>query len=259
MKTDIQIDRATNNIFGTLTFITSKKTGQIMFLAREVAIMWGHKNIRAAIARLLSEDEVKVVSKSRYPGFFKDLVSSTVLQSKVQRIMVITESGMYKLALASNLEKAKPFKDWVTKEVIPSIRKKGYYSIADQTGKMMIHTDINIQKQNSKDVNRVNFEAGGVESTIEYNRQSMILHTGKTPSEIKEMGKEAGLKSSQRSSGKEVLRHTNPAMACTMSFTDSLVKMGFDLKTVSDLAKKAALPLYNGMLELGITPGELRD
>jgi hypothetical protein len=44
-----------------------------------------------------------------------------------------------------------------------------------------------------------------------------------------------------------------------MSFTDSLVQQGFDLKTVSELSMKAALPLFQGMLELGIKPAELKD
>lgn len=39
----------------------------------------------------------------------------------------INESGLYSLALSSKLPKAKEFKRWITKEVIPSIRKHGGY------------------------------------------------------------------------------------------------------------------------------------
>jgi len=42
-----------------------------------------------------------------------------------------------------------------------------------------------------------------------------------------------------------------------MSFTDSLVKKGFDLNTVSELSLKAAVPLFQGMIELGVKPSEL--
>ena len=42
-----------------------------------------------------------------------------------------------------------------------------------------------------------------------------------------------------------------------MSFTDSLVAKGFDLKTISELSLKAAVPLFQGMIELGIKPKEL--
>ena len=39
----------------------------------------------------------------------------------------INESGLYSLILRSKLESAKVFKRWVTKDVLPSIRKTGRY------------------------------------------------------------------------------------------------------------------------------------
>ena len=41
----------------------------------------------------------------------------------------VTETGFYEVLLFSNSEKVKPFRRWVTKEVLPSIRKTGQYSI----------------------------------------------------------------------------------------------------------------------------------
>lgn len=41
---------------------------------------------------------------------------------------VINESGLYSLVLGSKLPGAKQFKRWITREVIPSIRKHGYSS-----------------------------------------------------------------------------------------------------------------------------------
>jgi prophage antirepressor-like protein len=255
----MNIQKFTKQEFGTLTTITSHKTGIVMFIASEVGKMWGHTNMKQVVNRLLEKDEYKVINKSNYPDFFKQLVSNKVLPSKAQRIQLVTESAVYKLALSSNLEKAKPFRNWVTQEVLPSIRKNGYYSIADQTQKLMIHTNHSIQKQNSKDVNAKNYIESGVVGIIEYNRQNCLLHSGKLPHELIEEGKKIGLKSKDRNSGKEVLRHTKPAIACAMSFTDDLVKKGFDLKTVSELSKKCAIPLFEGMIELGANPDELND
>lgn len=45
--------------------------------------------------------------------------------------LLITESGLYKLVMRSDKEKAKEFQDWVTRDVLPSIRKNGGY-IKDQ-------------------------------------------------------------------------------------------------------------------------------
>ena len=42
-------------------------------------------------------------------------------------MIYINESGLYSLILHSKLESARAFKRWVTKEVLPSIRKTGTY------------------------------------------------------------------------------------------------------------------------------------
>lgn len=254
----MKIEKFTKSEFGTLTTITSDKTGIVMFIGKEIAELWGHTNLRQSVNRLCEKTEFMVVKLSKHKQFKEQLLSNNLLQSSnAPSIMLLTESAVYKLALASNLEKAKPFRDWVTAEVLPSIRKKGYYSIANQSEAILIHTNVSVQKQNSKEVNKKHFIEQGIESVIEHNRQSMILHTGKTPSQWKKIGKEKGLKSKETSSGKEVLRHIKPEIACAMSFTDSLVAKGFDLKTISELSLKAAVPLFQGMIELGIKPKEL--
>ena len=243
--------------FGTLTTITSEKTGVVMFIAAEVGDMWGHTNLTSVTRSLLNKNEVLTIKKSQYKDLFRIFVSEQILKPKAQRIQLITESALYKLALASNVDKAKPFRDWVAGEVLPSIRKNGYYTIANQTERIMIHTDTNIQKQNSKDINAKNFIEKGLESVIEYNRLNCLKHTGLLPHQVKDYGKQKGLKSAERTSAKEVLRHIKPELACSMSFVDDLVKKGFDFNTVSDLSLRAAVPLFQGMIELGIKPKEL--
>lgn len=253
----MEVKKFQNETFGTLTTIKSPKSGQIMFIASEVGKMWGHTNMTSTTRTLLNQEEMMVLKKSDWPDLFRIFVSNQILPSKAQRIQLITESALYKLALASNLQKAKPFRDWVTSEVLPSIRSNGYYSLANQTQAIAIHTVHAIQKKNSKDINAKNFIESGVNGIIEYNRNSCILHTGMTTKEVKKLGKEKGLKSKDCSSAKEVLRNISPEIACGMSFTDDLVKSGFDLKTVSELTKSAAIPLFRSMLQLGITPSEL--
>ena len=46
-----------------------------------------------------------------------------------QRLTFINEAGLYKLVLRSKLPAAEEFSDWVCEEVLPSIRKYGYYSL----------------------------------------------------------------------------------------------------------------------------------
>lgn len=43
-------------------------------------------------------------------------------------LTIISESGLYKLTMRADAKLAEPFQDWVTREVLPSIRKTGSYS-----------------------------------------------------------------------------------------------------------------------------------
>jgi prophage antirepressor-like protein len=54
-------------------------------------------------------------------------------------LSMISESGLYKLVMQSNKPDAKPFQDWVTKAVLPAIRKDGGYIAGEEkvaTGEM---------------------------------------------------------------------------------------------------------------------------
>ena len=50
------------------------------------------------------------------------------IQVRTQTVNCVTESGLYALIFGSKLESAKRFKRWVTSEVLPAIRRQGYYA-----------------------------------------------------------------------------------------------------------------------------------
>ena len=58
---------------------------------------------------------------------FKGGLKWTPLKNEHKSAIFINESGLYSLILQSKLESAKEFKRWVTKNVLPSIRKTGMY------------------------------------------------------------------------------------------------------------------------------------
>ena len=47
-----------------------------------------------------------------------------------QATTIISESGLYNVILRSDKPEAKPFRRWVTHEVLPAIRKTGAYSVS---------------------------------------------------------------------------------------------------------------------------------
>jgi prophage antirepressor-like protein len=72
-----------------------------------------------------------------------------------REMLLISESGLYNVILRSDKPKAKPFRKWVTHEVLPSIRKTGSYSVAEKeksplSGQMAI-----LEAQNSENRERI--------------------------------------------------------------------------------------------------------
>ena len=59
-----------------------------------------------------------------------DEVQSLKLRVSGKPNLIISESGLYSLILRSRKPEAKAFKKWVTREVLPSIRKTGGYIVA---------------------------------------------------------------------------------------------------------------------------------
>lgn len=58
----------------------------------------------------------------------------TLTKGGEQKLLYINESNLYKTIFQSRKESAERFTDWVTSEVLPSIRKTGNYSMPKTTG-----------------------------------------------------------------------------------------------------------------------------
>lgn len=87
-----------------------------LFCAKDVCAILGLNKYRDAIA-LLDEDE-RASSKTDTLG-------------GMQKMAFVTESGLYALIFQSRKAEAKKFRQWVTQEVLPAIRRKGAYSLGD--------------------------------------------------------------------------------------------------------------------------------
>ena len=63
----------------------------------------------------------------------------------IQKADFINQSNLYKLIFQSRKAKAEKFSDWVTEEVLPSIRKTGAYMTPDTIEKMIANPDFSIK------------------------------------------------------------------------------------------------------------------
>jgi prophage antirepressor-like protein len=96
-------------------------SGVPYFKGKDITTILGYKNTRDAIIKHVDTDDKEQL---------KNLGSreSRLLTGNEKKTIMINESGLYSLILSSKLPTAKAFKRWVTSEVLPSIRKSGYYS-----------------------------------------------------------------------------------------------------------------------------------
>ena len=102
-----------NEEFGNVRVLT--EDDEILFCASDVAKALGHTNSRKAV-----NDHCRCVTK-RY-------VPHPQSPNKEIEMSFIPESDVYRLTFSSKLPNAEKFTDWVTKEVLPGIRKNGIYA-----------------------------------------------------------------------------------------------------------------------------------
>lgn len=85
------------------------------FVGKDIAEVLGYINTRDALSKHVDlEDKHRVAIRDT--------------MGRSQNVVAINESGLYSLIISSKLPNAKKFKRWVTKEVLPSIRRHGMYA-----------------------------------------------------------------------------------------------------------------------------------
>ena len=121
-------------VFENKTIRTVIKDDGIWFVAKDVALCLGFQNPTKALQDHVDEDDKVYFGTEKLSNetlaSFNDINPKDMGQ---RGGWLINESGMYALIFGSKLDVAKKFKRWVTKEVLPSIRKNGFYIKDDLT------------------------------------------------------------------------------------------------------------------------------
>ena len=138
---EIQIFK-NKNLNCELTYISDAE-GEPWFRGKDVALTLGYSKtntVKALHRHVDSEDLIKMRDIS---GWSVVDVPENDLKS-----IYVNESGLYSLIMGSKLPAAKSFKRWVTKEVIPSIRKTGRYELLHEP----IRTQLTFKIENEFDL-----------------------------------------------------------------------------------------------------------
>lgn len=113
MKGSESVSQLTNFTYEGQSMEAVSIDGEPWFVAASVSRILNYRSAPDMTRRLDESD--KGYAEVRTPG-------------GIQKVTVINESGLYDSIFRSNSIGAKPFRRWVTAEVLPQIRKTGSYS-----------------------------------------------------------------------------------------------------------------------------------
>lgn len=88
--------------------------GEMWFIATDVTAILGYVNGRMAVGALPERMKGSVTIADGTPGN--------------PNRTIISEPGVYRLVMRSNIAAAEQFQDWVAEDVVPAIRKTGVYA-----------------------------------------------------------------------------------------------------------------------------------
>ena len=133
-----------------------------------------------------------------------------------QNTNFINESNMYKLILQSRKESAERFSDWVTAEVLPSIRRHGIYATDNVIDNILNNPDFGIELLTKLKEERA--------ARVEAERRNAILtHVNKTYT-MTEIAKELNMKSATQLNRllaeKKIQYHVNGTWVMYSKYSD---------------------------------------
>lgn len=114
----------TTHLYNTASIRVVTIEGNPWFVAKDCLIAMGYSPdaVRMVLGKLGPDEQIVATRANDYRNLIAGL-------PRVPSLTFISESGLYKLIMRSDKPEAKAFQDWVTKEVLPSIRKHGGYPI----------------------------------------------------------------------------------------------------------------------------------
>lgn len=153
--------------------IQDEESGEPLWVAKDICNALGLTHMTNALDKLDVDEKLTV----------------KILQSGQNRnMMVVNESGLYTLILRSNKPEAKPFKRWVTHEVLPSIRKTGGYGVSTDPALFSMMAQQNeVIVQTLGTVSLMMREILDEQRSVRSSQQTILQHVSKTHEDVREI------------------------------------------------------------------------
>ena len=123
-----------------LRHVEDTATGELWFVARDVCARLGTE--AEDIPKILDQDEYRSLMSLKGIPTIRGMNNLTGLRKDTR---MLSEPGLYALIFRSRKPEAEKFQDWVFDEVLPSIRKYGYYFTPQKAESIIDDPDLIIE------------------------------------------------------------------------------------------------------------------
>lgn len=197
--------------------------GQVWFLAKDVCDVLEIKDTSQAMERLSVKQK---------------LMRTLQVSGQGRETWLVNESGLYKLILRSNKKEAERFQDWITDDVLPTIRRTGNYHVnkgkiytEQEAIRMIEKASFKCMAESIKQSNENERMKGFAYST--YNNMIYLKVIGKTAQQLKN---EKGLKKTDTI--KDYIDEKSLSRIENLErLVDSLLRIGYEFDYIKSTIK----------------------
>ena len=160
-----------------LIMVCLDENGMLWVNANNLASALGYKDPKEAVRTHTKEKDRKELHS----------IKCSAKPKGQPRAMYLSEAGMYKLVVKSKMKKAEVFSNWVTEEVLPSIRKYGIYKLKQniEHDKIELLDKINCMEEEmkvlKKELKKDKYPDGGYAYAVDFStKEKEIYRIGST-------------------------------------------------------------------------------
>jgi prophage antirepressor-like protein len=224
-----------------------------VFVASQIMKQLGYKGGMDTLRNHDLEDGVDVIKLTKKTNiqFFKQLLDLKSIGQRATSIVMLYESGIWKLIMGSKMPIGIKTRNWLAREVLPSIKGKGYYNVQEsQNNPLSYLYGFTERKEQIKQSKSINHEISV--TTKDYSSYHNAVHklvNNMTAKEIQSMF-------NSKESAREIIRQHLPENAATMALIDELyIKYNKNLTEIESTGlQNSAKETFKALFSLGVKP-----
>ena len=112
----------------------------LLFVAYQVAVAVGLKNAKSSVSNIRINHGLGRQIAALVQHSCTEMPTDPTGKAMRSNVVMFNESEVYRMLMSSKAPQTKPFRKWVTEEVLPTIRKTGKYNAEESTNPAVLRT-----------------------------------------------------------------------------------------------------------------------